>query len=185
MPTISITGPLGVGKSTVGQLVAEALHMKFLSMGDILRNPDSYPGVRDIVRNYDVHSGALLSDQKLCAVLKIVLDHHPEGWVLDGVPRRPLQYTFLKTQVKTDLFVVLTANVDLLKARLAVRQETAPRADCTTDKLDYRFEQYEQETLPVIAEIKADGVPAVFIEVTAEMTPVQIAEKIIETYKEK
>ncbi|MCL5666673.1 MAG: nucleoside monophosphate kinase [Patescibacteria group bacterium] len=180
--TIFFIGPQGSGKGTQAKILAGKLDFFYWEMGGILRqvaqeNTELGSRVKSLV-----DSGVLLSDEQLYEVVDSRLSQIPadKGVIFDGIPRRIGQaehlMDFLKKQGRTyftTLFVNLPKEESL--SRLLKRAKIEKRADDTKEKIEFRLQQYEKDTLPVLdymmketSYMEIDGSPAVE-EVTKEI----------------
>lgn len=122
-----------------------------------------------------IDTGVLLKDDELYEVVTYKLDQidQGQGVIFDGIPRRVGQaeflLDFLKKQGRKD-FVTLFVNLPREEslARLLKRAEIEKRADDTKEKIEFRLQQYEADTLPVLDFLKAqtkffeiDGQPSI------------------------
>ena len=180
--TIFFIGPQGSGKGTQAKVLAQKLDFFYWEMGGILRQvakEDSELGRK--VKSL-VDGGVLLSDVQLYEVVDAKLTMIPadKGVIFDGIPRRVAQaehlMEFLQKQGRKD-FVTLFVNLPREEslARLLKRAEIEKRADDTREKIEYRLEQYEKDTVPVLDYLKTksqffeiDGTPSIE-EVTQEI----------------
>jgi adenylate kinase len=118
---ISLIGPPGSGKSTLAQYLSEVYSVAIISAGYIIRNVKIYPWVRDIIGDYDVYSGELLSDDKLIRIMTLALQSRQRGWILDGIPRQVGQCQAMMESFKPDMIIILKAPLDLIIERLSGR----------------------------------------------------------------
>jgi adenylate kinase len=155
--TIFLIGPQGSGKGTQARILAEKHNLFYWEMGGVLRNlaKEETPlgkQVKDLV-----DSGVLLNDELLLSVVKDRLGTIPadQGVIFDGVPRRIGQAEFLLKLLKEQgrnnlitLFIDLPYEESL--NRLLARAEKEGRQDDTREAIEYRLQQYEQDTIPVL-----------------------------------
>lgn len=173
--TIFFIGPQGSGKGTQAKVLAKKLNFFYWEMGGILRDVaagDTELGKK--IKNL-IDSGVLLTDENLYEVVDNRLGGiaHDVGVIFDGIPRRVAQaehlMEFLQRQGRKDF---TTLFVNLLReesvARLLKRAEIEKRADDTKEKIEFRLQQYEKDTLPVLDYLKQrstffeiDGTPSV------------------------
>ncbi len=161
LDAIFFIGPQGSGKGTQARILAEKNNLFYWEMGGVLRNlakEDTELGrqVSELINN-----GVLLSDELLLSVVRDRMSSIPEGQTVlfDGIPRRLGQaefvLQFLKNNNKSKFVTVF---IDLPKeesmARLLLRAEKEGRKDDTKEAIQYRLEQYEQDTLPVLDYLK-------------------------------
>jgi adenylate kinase len=173
--TIFFIGPQGSGKGTQAKVLAKKLNFFYWEMGGILRDvasQDTELGKK--IKNL-IDSGVLLTDENLYEVVDNRLGEiaHDVGVIFDGIPRRVAQaehlMEFLQKQGRKD-FVTLFVNLPKEEslARLLKRAEIEKRADDTKEKIEFRLQQYEKDTLPVLDYLKQhstffeiDGSPSV------------------------
>lgn len=172
---IFFIGPQGSGKGTQAKILAKKLDFFHWDMGAILREVAGIDNPLGKRIKAQIDSGILLSDENLYEVVKFRLDQISphQGVIFDGIPRRLGQAQFLLGYLKdqgrksfTTLFVNLPRKESL--HRLQLRAQKEQRADDTPDKVEFRLQQYEQDTLPVLDFLKQqteffeiDGQPSV------------------------
>ncbi len=173
--TIFFIGPQGSGKGTQAKLLAKKLGFFHWDMGAILREvAGTATDLGKKIKNL-IDTGVLLKDDELYEVVTYKLDQidQGQGVIFDGIPRRVGQaeflLDFLKKQGRKD-FVTLFVNLPREEslARLLKRAEIEKRADDTKEKIEFRLQQYEADTLPVLDFLKAqtkffeiDGQPSI------------------------
>lgn len=155
--TIFFIGPQGSGKGTQAKRLAERLGFFYWDMGAIIRevsHEDSVLG-RKAKQMHD--TGVLFPDDFLIEINKDRLNKIPsdQGIIFDGIPRRLGQAEFLLDylrQINHTNF--LTFFIDLPKEesvnRLLLRAEKENRPDDTREAIEFRLQQYEADTLPVL-----------------------------------
>lgn len=162
--TIFFIGPQGSGKGTQARFLAKRLDFFYWEMGGILREVAAGSSILGIRIKNLIDSGVLLQDDDLYQVVKMRLNEIPttQGLIFDGIPRRLGQaeflLDFLKSQGRSDfttLFVNLPKEESL--SRLLKRAEIEKRADDTREKIEFRLQQYEQETVPVLDFLKQNS----------------------------
>jgi adenylate kinase len=142
-PRVVLLGPPGSGKGTQGVRLAEALGVDHVSSGDLLRASvaDGDPhGVAAIMA-----AGALVPDETLHAIL---LDHLPEGFVLDGYPRSATQARALDEALAPagpGRVIEIVVPEEVLIPRLLSRAVRHRRTDDTPETIAARFEVYRNE----------------------------------------
>jgi adenylate kinase len=154
---IFFIGPQGSGKGTQARILAQKIGFFYWEMGGILREvakEDSELGhkVKQLI-----DSGVLLDDDILLQVAAARLATMPpdQGIIFDGIPRRVGQAEFLLNYlVRQGRKEFITLFIDLPRAeslkRLMLRAEKEHRADDTEQGINFRLDQYEQDTLPVL-----------------------------------
>lgn len=171
--TIFFIGPQGSGKGTQAKILAGALGFYHWDMGGILRETgqqDTELGrtVKDLIDR-----GVLLQDDLLLKVAQAKLETiaPTTGLVFDGIPRRIGQAEFLMNfllqQGRTEFATVFLdiPKEETLK-RLLLRAEQQHRVDDTRQAIEFRLQQYYEDTLPVLEFLKSkthffpiDGLP--------------------------
>ncbi len=154
---IFFIGPQGSGKGTQAKLLAQRLGFFYWEMGGILREvaAEATPlgqTVKDMIDR-----GVLLEDSTLLEVAtsRLVKMSAGQGIIFDGIPRRVGQAEFLLNFLKTqDRAKFITIFIDLPRSeslkRLMLRAETEHRKDDTEETINFRLNQYEEDTLPVL-----------------------------------
>lgn len=171
---IILLGVPGSGKSTQGQFLADRGHLKWISMGEILRNSASDGQKQRML------TGELLASQETIDILKpqlISLGDNPE-LVLDGFPRNIEQAHWLLDQQKSgdirlSALIHLFAEESVVEKRLMARG----RIDDTPDTIANRFDIYQKTFQPIIELLKDNGVT--ILEINADQTPEAILEDIV------
>ena len=155
--TIFIIGPQGSGKGTQARLLAKKHNLFYWEMGGVLRElaREQTPLAKQV--NDLINSGVLLNDELLLTVFKDRMGNIPakQGVIFDGVPRRLGQaefvLKFLREQGRSHmatLFIDLPREASL--NRLLRRAEKEGRQDDTKEAIEYRLQQYDQDTVPVL-----------------------------------
>jgi adenylate kinase len=158
--------PPGAGKGTQGTRLAEALGLRHISSGEVLRRAveDDTPLGREAAQY--LRSGRLAPDELVTRALLPVLAES-DGFVLDGFPRTLQQAEGLEF----DAVVYLNVDEDELRKRLLARG----RPDDTPDVIDERLRVYAADTRPLIEHYRAQGV---LVEVDGNRAPDEIAADI-------
>lgn len=161
---IFMFGPQGSGKGTQGKMLAERLGYFYWEMGGILREEakkDTPFGrkIKSLIEN-----GKLLEDDELERILNTELPEvvKHKRILFDGVPRRVGQGIYLVHFLQKNGFNnFATIHLDVPQEecvkRLLERAHHEFRTDDTPEKIKYRLEFYEQETLPVLKLLEGVG----------------------------
>lgn len=151
---IVFMGVAGAGKSRQGRVLADELGLPWLSTGEFLRMLISGEERINMV------SGKLLEDDEIIRLVQKVFTvvDTDEEFILDGFPRTAGQADWLLSQVKHGQLALtavihLTASPEVVKTRLLERG----RLDDTEEAINARFEEYEQNILPILEQFKAAG----------------------------
>ena len=172
---IFFIGPPGSGKGTQARVLAEQLGFYFWEMGGILRSVAKEDSVMGKKVDIMLTQGILFPDEFLLEIVAAKLGDIPEGQgiIFDGIPRRLGQAEFLLDYLKkigkqkfATLFIDIPKSISL--ERLLLRSQKEGRSDDTREAIEFRLEQYEKDTVPVLDFLKAnssfitiDGVPPV------------------------
>ena len=143
---IIIMGPVGVGKSVQGQLLADKISYNWFSLGQYLREnaPESTQAT--------LSAGKLLTDTEVIEIIDSELGRTiKDTSILDGFPRTLDQSKWLIQQHKNnriniEAVVLLEADDSVLLERLMARG----RQDDSEDIIKQRIETYNNLTLPII-----------------------------------
>lgn len=152
---ILLMGIAGSGKGTQGKLLAEKDGYEVISTGELIR----------IHGNNEQHArmlkGEILGDEEVTAFLDKALTQADDQnkVILDGYPRRISQADWLleqqaKGRFRISCVVHLTATREAVKARL----EQRGRMDDHHAGIEQRFNEYEQDTVPILAHLAEAGV---------------------------
>ncbi|KQY47253.1 adenylate kinase [Cellulomonas sp. Root137] len=157
-----LLGPPGAGKGTQAVRIAERLGIPAISTGDIFRaNIKGGTPLGKTVQEY-TSRGALVPDSVTNEMVRdrLAQDDAADGFLLDGYPRNVAQVGELDAiladaGLSLDLAIEITADPDVVVARLLKRAEIEGREDDTEDVVRHRLDVYAQETAP-IAHVYAD-----------------------------
>ncbi len=206
---ILILGPQGSGKGTQGKLIAQKFGFTYLSSGDMIRAmAKTHHNIEEMMDKGqlipDEVSLELTTDY-------LETNKHFDNIVLDGTPRTTAQYHKMKEWFHTkgtsiDLGLVLTISREESIKRLSGRRMdpttgaiynlvTSPkppagvdvlhllhRDDDKPEAINRRLDIYESSTLPLIEEMRKDGI---LVEVNGERTIEEIQTELVEIVKER
>lgn len=144
---VIIFGPAGSGKSVQGQMLAEKLGWRWLSMGQLLRDSS------DAEINKIILAGGLVSSRKTNEIIQKAIDinSNTENVILDGYPRTLDQAEWLvKNQplYKKSIGVVIVLELD--RSEIIKRLALRGRADDTPEVIDERLSLYKKEIHPIL-----------------------------------
>ncbi|MGK2348830.1 adenylate kinase [Actinomyces sp. W5033] len=153
-----LLGPPGAGKGTQAARIAERLGIPAISTGDIFRaNVAGATELGTLAKSY-MDKGEYVPDSVTNAMVKdrIGQDDAAQGFLLDGYPRTEAQVHELEDMLASDglaLDVVLeiTADSEVVVARLLKRATEQNRADDTEEVIRRRLEVYAEQTQPLAA----------------------------------
>lgn len=159
-----LLGPPGAGKGTQAVRLAEKFDVPAISTGDIFRA--NVRGGTELGRKAQEYmsAGALVPDEVTNAMVRDRLnqDDAKNGFLLDGYPRNPdqaveLEHMLAELDVTLDAAVELTAELDVVTARLLKRAQIEGRDDDTEPVIRKRLEVYETSTTPLTAFYAGQG----------------------------
>jgi adenylate kinase len=159
-----LLGPPGAGKGTQAARLARALGVPAVSTGDIFRaNVAQGTELGRAAQRY-MDAGEYVPDE---VTNRMVADRLAEpdaagGFLLDGYPRTRAQVDELDAALaaggtRLDAVLEITADVDVVVARLLRRAAEQGRSDDTEDVVRRRLEVYERETAPLAAVYEQRG----------------------------
>lgn len=157
-----LLGPPGAGKGTQAVRLAEHLGVPAISTGDIFRA--NIKGGTELGRTAQEYTsrGALVPDEVTNAMVRdrLAQPDVAEGFLLDGYPRNVAQVAELDAILADSgcavgAAVEITADADVVVARLLKRAEIEGRVDDTGDVVRHRLDVYAEQTAP-ISDVYAD-----------------------------
>ena len=119
-------GPPGVGKGTQGKRLADALGVRHLAMGDMLREAVRKGTPTGTLAKRYMDAGELVPDEVVAGVIREAIAASEEGFLLDGFPRNVRQAEMLDAMLDAlgrslDCIVFMDAPEEVLVERLAGR----------------------------------------------------------------
>ena len=155
MLNIIIFGAPGAGKGTQAQKLAEALNLKHISTGtllreEVLKNSDIGKEVKNIISQ-----GSLVSDQIVDQIVKnqILENGSHAGFIFDGYPRNIKQAENLDkflTEISLPIILNLKVSNNALIQRLLLRGINSHRPDDNETTIKYRLNIYNEQTEPLL-----------------------------------
>lgn len=166
MKNIVIFGAPGSGKGTQSDKLIEKYGLNHISTGDVLRN-EIRKGTElgEIARQY-IDNGQLIPDDLMVSILAGVYDgfgRGHKGVIFDGFPRTIPQAEALKQMLsergdRVAAMIELDVPEDELMKRLIKRGQESGRADDNEETIKKRLLVYRNQTQPLIAWYKQEGV---------------------------
>jgi len=162
-----LLGRQGSGKGTQGARLAVHYDIAHVSTGEMLRNAirnDTPVGkvVKDVI-----DKGSLVADDLMASLVQGRLgetDARTRGYLLDGFPRTVPQAHALDDITRArPINVVIDLEVprELVLQRLGARRTAEHRVDDSPEAVERRLALYEEQTSPLIAHYRRQGVLAV------------------------
>ena len=130
-----VMGVQGSGKGTQAKLLADALDLEHISVGDIFRwHVEHHTKLGAQVRRI-VAAGELVSDELVEKVVRRRLDEHDWnfGFIVDGFPRNQPQARFFLESYDIDAVILLEVPDSLVEQRILSRRL------CSGCGLDYNL----------------------------------------------
>ncbi len=145
---IIFLGPQGSGKSTQAKMLANALSLPYIEMGQIFRDKaanEKSQIAQQIKKALD--SGELVSDDIAVETLrqKLAEPAFTSGFILDGYPRNQAQLEGLNKEIDKVFYINVSDN-EAIK-RLSLRA----RVDDTQELLARRLSIYHERTEPLLS----------------------------------
>ncbi len=160
-------GPPGAGKGTQAQRIETELGIKQLSTGDMLRAAVAAETPIGLQAKDIMARGDLVPDEVVVGIISDRIDDADcaSGFILDGFPRNVAQAEALDAMLARkgldlDAVVELTVDPKILIQRIltrAAQSAEGPREDDTEEALTHRLTVYDQQTAPVSAHYKKQG----------------------------
>lgn len=166
---ILLMGPAGAGKSMQGHKLADEYGYAYISTGEVFRLLITGR------RREEMLEGKLLSDSETIHVVDKVLDIVDTSgqFILDGFPRTTNQVMWMLGEIAAGRFekpVVIHLNID--KAEIHKRLSKRGRIDDTEEAIALRYQLYEEQTRPVLQQMKDAGISV--YEIDAVSTPLAV-----------
>lgn len=151
---IVVMGPVGSGKSTQAELLAEEEGVPLLKVGDLLffKSKEDTPLGKTIKKNME--AGEIVEDEVTNQIVKEHLKNksYKNGFVLDGFPRTLKQAEMLKVLIDNVFYLAVSDEENT--RRLLARG----RKDDTPNLVAKRLAIYHQETEPVLDYYRQQGI---------------------------
>jgi adenylate kinase len=164
MKNIVIFGAPGSGKGTQSDKMIEKYGLNHISTGDVLRAEIKKGSELGKTAASFIDQGQLIPDDLMVSILASVYDSFGDhkGVIFDGFPRTIPQAEALKKMLaergdQVAAMLELDVPEDELMKRLILRGQQSGRADDNVETIKKRLVVYHQQTQPLIAWYKQEG----------------------------
>ena len=198
---IILMGCPGAGKGTQSAKLKEALNLKHISTGDVLRAEMAAGTELGKRVSALINQGNLVPDELMIAMLQNIISSTDQGVILDGFPRTVAQAQALDEMMKRlgrsiSAVVMIDLPEDEVVKRLSTRRlcrkcskpaatstqavcecggELYVRADDAPESVKHRLEVYRKQTLPVKEFYQNSGK---YVEINGNQMPDQVFKDI-------
>ncbi len=151
---ILLLGPHGAGKSTQAHLLSAALHIPYISTGEMLRVLASQPTDQGQLIRHRLERGEYMTDQEMIPLVDERLSQvdAQHGFILEGYPRTVAQVKALKTHIDLALSIYLSYEQSM--SRLLARQ----RSDDTPESIARRLDHYQHDARHILEHFLDAGI---------------------------
>jgi adenylate kinase len=159
-----LLGPPGAGKGTQAKILVEAYGIPQLSTGDILRLAIQERTPLGLAAKEIMDRGDLVSNDIVNGIVSARLDAEDckNGFILDGFPRtigqaEALDGMLAEKGMTLDAVIEMTADAEVLVARVINRSKESNRPDDNPDVIRKRLEVYNNDTAPLVEYYRQRG----------------------------
>lgn len=159
-----LLGPPGAGKGTQAEILVAAYGIPQLSTGNILRAAIAARTPMGLAAKEIMDRGDLVSDEIVNGIVSERLDAEDckPGFILDGYPRTIPQAEALDQMLADkgmglDAVIEITADAEVLVARVINRAKDSNRADDNPDVIRNRLSVYSEQTAPLVEFYRGQG----------------------------
>ena len=152
-----LLGPPGAGKGTQAKILVEAYGIPQLSTGDILRSAIQNRTPLGLAAKEVMDRGDLVSNDIVNGIVsdRLDADDCKAGFILDGFPRtigqaEALDGMLADKGMALDAVIEMTADADVLVARVINRAKESNRPDDNPEVIRKRLEVYKNDTAPLV-----------------------------------
>lgn len=157
MLNIALFGPPGAGKGTQSRKLMTKYNLVYIATGDMLRQEITEKSELGIEAQSIIEKGGLVDDELIVRLIEKKIKTNPDtgGFLFDGFPRTYVQAYILEgllLKMNTSLISLFSLEVpkDESVKRLLARADKENRKDDNKEVIEYRLNEYENKTLPVI-----------------------------------
>lgn len=173
-----LMGPPGSGKSTQARALSRSLDLPHISVGSLLRQEmDRGTELGELVRE-TVESGDLAPSEVVFQVVQQRLQEADcdRGFIMDGYPREQAQLGPFSRLMEARGYDNLHAiGIEVPDDEVFLRLGKRGRLDDTPEVIRHRLEVFREETEPMIAHYREQGV---YHGIDGMGTPAEVAERI-------
>jgi adenylate kinase len=152
-----LLGPPGAGKGTQAKVLVESYGIPQLSTGDILRSAILNRTPLGLAAKEVMDRGDLVSNDIVNGIVsdRLDADDCKAGFILDGFPRtigqaEALDGMLADKGMKLDAVIEMTADAEVLVARVINRAKESNRPDDNPEVIRKRLEVYKNDTAPLV-----------------------------------
>ncbi len=174
-------GPPASGKDTQAKLLANDLHLPFISFGDQFRRiAQSDPEIAELLKR-----GALIPDNQVEKVYQKLHQNHPDNCVVDGALRTAAQVDYaIKLWGQSNFYVIILELADQLiknRAEKRLTEKEQNRNDDRSSVVEDRIALYRSQADKTLTAIQQHGIHYITIngDYTIENLHQAIQKKII------
>lgn len=160
---ILILGPQGSGKTTQGKLLADFLHYRFISTGELLRQAYKENNPLGAKLSEYWSTGDLVPDEIIEGLLFPILETDQiAGFVLDGYPRTIQQVESLVSFLDLNswkinhVFYTHVGDQECIR-RILERTKVEERPDESPEAIHHRLQIYHKQTEPLLKTYETMG----------------------------
>ncbi len=152
-----LLGPPGAGKGTQAKVLVETYGIPQLSTGDILRSAIQNRTPLGLAAKEVMDRGDLVSNDIVNGIVsdRLDADDCKSGFILDGFPRtigqaEALDGMLADKGMELDAVIEMTADADVLVARVINRAKESNRPDDNPEVIRKRLDVYKNDTAPLV-----------------------------------
>ncbi|USN45707.1 MAG: nucleoside monophosphate kinase [Candidatus Woesearchaeota archaeon] len=146
---IIIFGKQGCGKGTQAAKLAQKFGIPAVSVGNRLRELVASGSELGLKLKSYMDKGELVPFEINVAIVKELIDTHPQGMILDGFPRNKEQAAWLAKEWQVDVVIELEISDEEAIRRILERAAIEHRSDDTPEVIQKRLDIYHHETEPL------------------------------------
>lgn len=181
MLNIILSGAPGAGKGTQAVKLAQALNLKHLSTGSLLRQEVSDNSQIGQKVAQIMAKGDLVPDEIVDQIIAEQIEKDGSGFIFDGYPRNKEQMEnldFLLKEKRLPWLIDLKVPKEELMSRLLARAEKDGRADDNEETINRRMEIYQREHRPVLEFYQEEQR---YLEINGEGSEEDVYKRLLET----